>query len=424
MMPHNTSLTPSILFAVGTFVALSWLAVLLASSTPPWQSDSSSPSGASKGSVRIHSRYAPFFQNPSEAVWAKEGFLERNRLTYGYNERIDSLVASSLKRMEGHVYLDYTGAGVYSEELIHQVSDDLMSHLYGNTHSRSPSSEATEERVEAVRARVLDFCNASPDEYSVVFTSGATGALKLVGESFPWTHDSHFLYTRVNHNSVLGIRELAKEAGASFTVVSDDEIEAAMTKDLVTRRDEGPFHLFAYPAEDNFAGVVYPLEWVNQFQSGQLGSKWANRGKWMVFLDAAAFVPTQVLDLSKYPADFVAISFYKIFGFPTGVGALVVRNDALEHLHKRYFGGGSVVLALCERDFKKLVERTCARFEDGTPNFLSIIALEFGFRILESLGGIPAVSLHVNSNRQDLRQQSKRRSTGQHCDVQFLNAFG
>ena len=35
----------------------------------------------------------------------------------------------------------------------------------------------------------------------------ATGALKLVGEAFPWTRDSCFAYTRDNHNSVLGIRE-------------------------------------------------------------------------------------------------------------------------------------------------------------------------------------------------------------------------
>ena len=41
----------------------------------------------------------------------------------------------------------------------------------------------------------------------VVFTKSATGALKLVGETFPWGKDSTFRYLRENHNSVLGIRE-------------------------------------------------------------------------------------------------------------------------------------------------------------------------------------------------------------------------
>ena len=51
--------------------------------------------------------------------------------------------------------------------------------------------------------------------------------------------------------------------------------------------------------------------------------------KWKVLLDAAAFAPTQPLDLSQFPADFVAVSFYKMFGYPTGLGALLVRPPPL-----------------------------------------------------------------------------------------------
>ena len=45
-------------------------------------------------------------------------------------------------------------------------------------------------------------------------------------------------------------------------------------------------------------------------------------------LDAAAYVPHAALDLTETPFDFVAISFYKMFGYPTGLGALIVRHDA------------------------------------------------------------------------------------------------
>lgn len=38
-----------------------------------------------------------------------------------------------------------------------------------------------------VRDLVLKFFNADPAEYQVVFTRSATGALKLVGETFPWS---------------------------------------------------------------------------------------------------------------------------------------------------------------------------------------------------------------------------------------------
>jgi molybdenum cofactor sulfurtransferase len=55
--------------------------------------------------------------------------------------------------------------------------------------------------------QVLDYLNASPKDYKCIFTSGATAALKLVGEAFPWSRQSSFMYTMENHNSVLGIRE-------------------------------------------------------------------------------------------------------------------------------------------------------------------------------------------------------------------------
>lgn len=36
------------------------------------------------------------------------------------------------------------------------------------------------------------------------------------------------------------------------------------------------------------------------------------------------------------------LSFYKLFGYPTGLGALLVRKEAARQLNKVYFGGGSV----------------------------------------------------------------------------------
>lgn len=64
-----------------------------------------------------------------------------------------------------------------------------------------------------------------------------------------------------------------------------------------------------------------------------------------MLLDAAAYIPTNRLDLFKYSPDFVSISFYKLFGFPTGTGALLVKNEMTDFLSKRYFGGGAVVYA-------------------------------------------------------------------------------
>lgn len=54
-----------------------------------------------------------------------------------------------------------------------------------------------------MRERILKYFNASPSEYSVIFTSGATGALYTVGEIFPWSKHSRFYYLAEVLNVVL-----------------------------------------------------------------------------------------------------------------------------------------------------------------------------------------------------------------------------
>ena len=228
----------------------------------------------------------------------------------------------------GEIYLDYSGAGVYQKKQLEAVMKDLMSHTYGNPHSINPSSQYSDKIVKEMRKLVLSYFNADPSKYMVIFTSGTTGALKIVGENFPWSHESQFLYTRANHNSVLGIREYAMDKGASFECTDENILRESAAERLRgdLQRTEGTDttnHLFAFPAECNFSGKKYPLDLINLFHNGTLGDK---KGKYWVLLDAAAYVPTSRLDLSKYPADFVAISFYKMFGYPSGLGALIVRN--------------------------------------------------------------------------------------------------
>ena len=69
--------------------------------------------------------------------------------------------------------------------------------------------------VERTRRYALSYFNAA-DDYILVFTPNASGALKLIGESFPFAPGSRFLLTFDNHNSVNGIREFARAKGATI----------------------------------------------------------------------------------------------------------------------------------------------------------------------------------------------------------------
>lgn len=289
----------------------------------------------------------------------------------------------------GDVYLDYTGAGLYAESHVHEHLEFLCAHVFGNPHSTNPTSSAMTERAERARAAVLAHFRADPAEYVVIFTANASTALKLVAESYPFEAGGTFLLSYDNHNSVNGVREYAHARGAQVVYVpvrppdmrlDDEALELALAAPF-----PGSDRLFAFPAQSNFSGVTHPLTWV---------TKARERG-WDVLLDAAAFAPTHVLDLTEVQPDFVSLSFYKMFGYPTGVGALVARRAALAKLRRPWFAGGTISYASVAAERHDLLEGAEA-FEDGTPNYLSLAALEGGLQRLAD-GRLEAVHARVMS---------------------------
>jgi selenocysteine lyase/cysteine desulfurase len=278
-----------------------------------------------------------------------------------------------------HVYLDYTGGGLYAESQLRAHMELLRSEVFGNPHSVNPTSSAMTAHVERARARVLEYFNASPDEYLAIFTPNATGALRLVGEAYPFRAGDRFLLTFDNHNSVNGIREFARTRGAETSyvpsVAPDLRVDDRVLRKYLAQTGGSHHNLFAFPAQSNFSGVQHPLEWIDEAKSHG----------WDVIVDAAAFVPSNRLDLSRWHPDFVPISFYKLFGYPTGVGCLLARREALEKLERPWFSGGTIVAVAVQRDWHRWVDGFAA-FEDGTVNYLNLPAIEIGLDHIERIG--------------------------------------
>ncbi|MFQ5612995.1 MAG: aminotransferase class V-fold PLP-dependent enzyme [Anaerolineae bacterium] len=300
---------------------------------------------------------------------------------YETTRSLDDLRAREYARLDAQsqVYLDYTGGGLYADSQLREHMALLSRGVFGNPHSNNPTSLATTQLVERARACVLEFFNASPEEYVAIFTANASGALKLVGESYPFTAGGHYLLTFDNHNSVNGIREYAHAKGSTVTYVPvvppDLRVDPGKLAGYLDLARPGNHNLFAYPAQSNFSGVQHPLDWIDQAQA---------RG-WDVLVDCAAFAPTNRLDLSRWRPDFVPLSFYKIFGYPTGVGCLLARKAALEKLHRPWFAGGTITIASVQGEGHYLAEGE-AGFEDGTVNYLNLPAVEIGLKHIAAIG--------------------------------------
>jgi len=295
----------------------------------------------------------------------------------------------------GHVYLDYAGAGLPAQAQVTAHAERIGGRCFGNPHSQNPTSAASTDLVERARLAVLAHFNAPPEEYAAIFTPNATGACRLVGEAYPFGPRTRLVLTWDNHNSVNGIREFARSRGAITRYVpfsspelrvDDDAIRQALAQPVPLRaawRMAAPSAaavsrrrgLLAYPAQSNFSGVQHPLAWIQT----------AHEHGYDVLLDAAAYVPSNRLDLSVVKPDFVPVSWYKVFGYPTGVGCLIARREALRRLRRPWFAGGSVHIAGVQAGWHKMAADE-ARFEDGTVSFLQIPDLEAGLSWVNGIG--------------------------------------
>lgn len=299
---------------------------------------------------------------------------------YSHTSVLDVLRAHQYSRLDeqGQVYLDYTGGSLYADSQITAHMDILRRGVFGNPHSSNPTSMAATQLDENSRRYVLEYFNASPDEYLCIFTQNASGALKLVGESYPFAPGDRFILTFDNHNSVNGIREFARAKGAEVIYVPvvppDLRIDDRRLQELLDEPFSGKT-LFAYPAQSNFSGVQHPLDWIQQAQA---------KG-WDVLVDFAAFAPTNHLDLSAISPDFIDLSFYKLFGYPTGIGCLIARKSALRKLRRPWFAGGTITIASVQGDGYYLADSEAA-FEDGTINYLNIPAVEIGLKHIAKIG--------------------------------------
>jgi selenocysteine lyase/cysteine desulfurase len=292
--------------------------------------------------------------------------------------------------------------------------------------------------------------------YEVVFTSGTTDAMRIIAERFPWnlshrsagkvTTSPLFVYAQNSHTSVVGMREVALQQNQSAQIVCqpiDQLIEAILRyqthssledyfyKSSVHSNSGGGTrndgicnecrncvnHLLVVPMECNFGGdrpnVKVALEKLHDMNVSTKEfilcrvCKRKHHQRWYTMLDIAKAASTSPVDLCQMNPDFACVSFYKLFGEPTGLGCLFVKRTAIDVLfppniddtdallslsysnrRRNYIGGGSVNAIVPGQDFTvpRSEPTPLASFTSGTSHFRGIVALLAGFNELHCWG--------------------------------------
>ena len=245
-------------------------------------------------------------------VGGAEAAFRRAHPRYDETTVLDELRRTDFARLDagGHVYLDYTGAGLYAESQLREHIELLRAERLRQPALAQPDLGGDDRARRAARARRCStFFRASPDEYVAIFTPNATGALRLVGEAYPF---------RAGRPLPAHLRQ--PQLGQRHPRV----------RPRPRRRDDLRPERAARPARRRAAAAALPdrgrrrapqpvrlpgaVELLRRPAPARLDRAARTQHGWDVLLDAAAFVPTNRLDLSRWHPDFVALSFYKMFG--------------------------------------------------------------------------------------------------------------
>ncbi|GAA5998033.1 uncharacterized protein JCM10292_002275 [Rhodotorula paludigena] len=330
--------------------------------------------------------------------------------------------------LRGTVHLDHAAAPPAPLAPVTALATALASTLYSNPHSASTAGAATQLAIDRTRTRVLQELFGVPDdrlsEWDVVFTpGGATQGIRTVGDAWDWrpAHETQgrggYEYLLESHTSLVGLRGCALAHAAPVAVHrspsallrsarSSGSAQSASSASLPA--DSAPT-LYAYPAQCNATGSRLGLRFCAQIKRANPHAA--------VLVDAAAYTSTSVLDLGSVKEeeapDFVVASVYKIFGFPTSLGILLVRRSSshllTSSLRPSYFGGGTLASLSLSAPFTHTSRRPSATgevhqaLEHGTSPYLEIVALAHALDWLARVTngeGLGAVARHVGALRE------------------------
>ncbi|KAL9649759.1 hypothetical protein ABK040_009574 [Willaertia magna] len=299
--------------------------------------------------------------------------MEKLRSTYFSNLLQDNIT-----------HLDHAASTVYSNTCLRKVFEKVFeknTKIYTNPHSDgSFSSKQTNQEIENIRTFLLkEIFNTDQREYDIVFTFNTTHSIKLVTECFPIDNDKSMVgyLSPFSHNSLIGgLRSCCKNI-KTWKDTEEMKIELSNLFSNNTENNENNCqHLIGLTAECNSTGTKQNLDIIPYLTK--------NYKNIVTLLDIAKYSSTNTpIDLSKIKPDFLVFSFYKWFGYPTGLGALLINKRRISKIdfkfRNSYFGGGNVLINTSESPYymKYRKENYHDMLENGTIPFISIIEMYY-----------------------------------------------
>lgn len=328
---------------------------------------------------------------------------------------------------------------------------DAMSEYYSSSNANvhravhTLAGEAT-EGYESCRKLLKQRFNSN----HAIITSGTTEAINLVahawGESNLQSGDVVLLTEMEHHSDIVPWQMLAERKAIELRYIPVLDGRLDMEAFDVALEDA---KLVCVVHTSNVLGVRNPIEKIIE-SSKSVGAR--------VLLDGAQAVPHEEIDFEELGADFMAFSAHKMCG-PTGIGALLVSDDAFGEMNP-FMGGGDMIETVTLQG--STYQTNEHKFEAGTPRIAEGVgwaaALEWlatvdlashhkrlisiasdvknklidkGMTVYSSLGPMDAAvvsfthpTIHPEDFARLLDAQGIAVRTGHHCAQPLMNKLG
>lgn len=302
--------------------------------------------------------------------------------------RSDFPILTQKIRNKKLAYLDSAATSLKPWSVIERISR-YYSYETANIHRGAHFlADAATQEFERSRDLVRDFIGAKERE-EIIFTSGTTGSINLLadawGSHFLKRGDSIVVTEMEHHGNLVPWQMLCQKVGAHLLVVNvdkDGQVDFSQLERLFSDRNS-KVKLVAITHCSNTLGTYVDIKRVvNLAKSFEI----------LVAVDGAQFVPTRSLNVQDLDVDFYSFSGHKLFG-PYGVGILYGKRNLLQTIPPRD-GGGSMIskVSFQGTTFNELPYK----FEAGTPNISSVIALGSAIEYVQKIG-FQAIEKHENS---------------------------
>ena len=275
-------------------------------------------------------------------------------------------------RADPGVYLDSSCQSLRPDSVIDAVTGYYRDFPVCGGRSVHHLANEVSIRVDETREKLASFFGADSAN-SFVFTKNTTEAINTVAFGFGLKKGDTVVTTDSEHNSnyvpwltlrdSVGIGMRHSESGKDG-VFDLESFKSQMDKSV---------KLVSVSQCSNVTGCTVPVKAVAEI-AHDYGA--------MIMVDGSQAAPHMKVDMKDSDVDFYAMSIHKMLG-PSGMGVLYGKEDALENISPRLYGGGMVGLVTYDDvDFAPIPDR----FEAGLQDYAGIIGTKAALEYLEKVG--------------------------------------